>query len=43
MDYNAKTEEAIKAKKEALKADLTKVAGMKWADLKNNLVVIKEV
>lgn len=43
MDYNAKTEEAIKAKKEALIADLTKVAGMKWADLKNNLVVIKEV
>ena len=43
MDYNAKTEEAIKAKKEALKADLTKVAGLKWADLKNNLVVIKEV
>lgn len=43
MDYNAKTEEAIKAKKEVLKADLTKVAGLKWADLKNNLVVIKEV
>lgn len=43
MDYNAKTEEAIKAKKEALKADLTKVAGLKWADIKNNLVVIKEV
>ena len=43
MDYNAKTEEAIKAKKEALEADLTKVAGLKWADIKNNLVVIKEV
>lgn len=43
MDYNAKTEEAIKAKKEALKADLTKVAGLKWADIKNNLVVVKEV
>lgn len=43
MDYNAKTEEAIKAKKEALKADLTKVAGLKWADLKNNLILIKEV
>lgn len=43
MDYNAKTEEAIKAKKEALKADLTKVADLKWADLKNNLVAIKEV
>ena len=43
MDYNAKTEEAIKAKKEALKADLTKVAGLKWADIKNNLIVIKEV
>lgn len=43
MDYNAKTEEAIKAKKEALLADLTKVAGLKWADIKNNLVVIKEV
>lgn len=43
MDYNAKTEEAIKAKNDALVADLNKVSKLKWADLKNNLILIKEV
>lgn len=43
MDYNAKTEEAIKAKNDALVADLNKAGKLKWADLKNNLILIKEV
>lgn len=43
MDYNAKTEEAIKAKNNALVADLNKAGKLKWADLKNNLILIKEV
>ena len=43
MDYNAKTEEAIKAKNDALVADLDKAGKLKWADLKNNLILIKEV
>lgn len=43
MDYNAKTEEAIKAKNDALVADLSKAGKLKWADLKNNLILIKEV
>lgn len=43
MDYNAKTEEALKAKNDALVADLNKAGKLKWADLKNNLILIKEV
>lgn len=43
MDYNTKTEEAIKAKNDALVADLNKAGKLKWADLKNNLILIKEV
>ena len=43
MDYNAKTEEAIKAKNDALVADLNKAGKLKWADFKNNLILIKEV
>lgn len=43
MDYNAKTEEAIKAKNDALVANLNKAGKLKWADLKNNLILIKEV